>query len=88
MALIPIYMTCIPAPVPLFSNTSPTIGFKKMFFSKALLVACSAIAAIAAPTDAVKRDAVKRDTDALSKRATGSSTGTSGGFYYSYWTDG
>lgn len=54
-----------------------------MFFSKALLVACSAIAAIAAPTDAVKRE-----SSALSKRATGSSTGTSGGFYYSYWTDG
>ena len=53
-----------------------------MFFSKALLVACSAIAAIAAPTDVVKRES------ALSKRATGSSTGTSGGFYYSYWTDG
>ncbi|RYF30215.1 MAG: hypothetical protein EOO38_32580 [Cytophagaceae bacterium] len=54
-----------------------------MFFSKALLVACSAIAAIAAPTDIVKRE-----SDALAKRATGSSTGTSGGFYYSYWTDG
>ena len=54
-----------------------------MFFSKALLVACSAIAAIAAPTDIVKRE-----SDALTKRATGSSTGTSGGFYYSYWTDG
>ena len=54
-----------------------------MFFSKALLVACSAIAAIAAPTDVVKRE-----SDALTKRATGSSTGTSGGFYYSYWTDG
>lgn len=54
-----------------------------MFFSKALLVACSAIAAIAAPTDVVKRE-----SDGLTKRATGSSTGTSGGFYYSYWTDG
>jgi hypothetical protein len=54
-----------------------------MFFSKALLVACSAIAAIAAPTDIVKRE-----SDGLTKRATGSSTGTSGGFYYSYWTDG
>jgi endo-1,4-beta-xylanase len=54
-----------------------------MFFSKALIVACSAIAAIAAPTDAVKRG-----SGAMSKRATGSSTGTSGGFYYSYWTDG
>jgi endo-1,4-beta-xylanase len=54
-----------------------------MFFSKALIVACSAIAAIAAPTDAVKRE-----SGAMSKRATGSSTGTSGGFYYSYWTDG
>jgi hypothetical protein len=55
-----------------------------MFFSKALLVACSAIAAIAAPTDAVKRE-----SGALNKRATGSGTGpTAGGFWYSYWTDG
>jgi hypothetical protein len=49
-----------------------------MFLSHAFVLACSAIAAIAAPADINVRDPA-----VLAKRATGSSTGTSGGFYYS-----
>lgn len=55
-----------------------------MFFSKALILACSAMAAIAAPAEVSKRDS----GDLSKRQATGSSTGESGGFYYSYWTDG
>jgi len=54
-----------------------------MYFSHAFILACSAISAIAAPADIDVRD-----SSILAKRATGSSVGTSGGFYYSYWTDG
>lgn len=54
-----------------------------MLFSSAFLLACTAIAAIAAPTDLSKRDA-----NVLFGRATPSGTGTSNGFWYSFWTDG
>jgi len=54
-----------------------------MYLSHAFVWACTAIAAIAAPADIDVRD-----SGILAKRATGSSVGTSGGFYYSYWTDG
>lgn len=42
-----------------------------------LIIACSAFAGVlAAPSEA------------LEKRLTTSSTGTNGGYYYSFWTDG
>lgn len=49
-----------------------------------LLLACSAAAGIlAAPTSNVPAPFSKRETS-----LTSSATGTSNGFYYSFWTDG
>ncbi|KAL4987788.1 xylanase G1 [Aspergillus falconensis] len=47
-----------------------------------LLLACSAVTAFAAPSD---QSVAERS---LAERSTPSSTGTSGGYYYSFWTDG
>lgn len=54
---------------------------------KSLLACAAAIGAIAAPTT---NSVAQRDpnTHLLSTRATQPGTGTSNGFYYSYWTDG
>jgi hypothetical protein len=65
--------------VPVCLNTSTT---GNMVSFSSLLLACSAVTAFAAPSD---QSIAERS---LSERSTPSSTGTSGGYYYSFWTDG
>jgi len=52
-----------------------------MFFSKSVVLAATAISAVFAAPASTTTDLIKRQN-------TPSSTGTSGGYYYSFWTDG
>jgi len=57
-------------------------------FSSIVLTLGSVVATLASPLNLILEGEVKDGSNNLTARATPAGTGTSNGFFYSFWTDG